>query len=65
MDISTIASVASANAATSLQAQASILVLKKAMELQALAAAQLLQTLPAPAIPDPGATLGGTIDVFV
>lgn len=46
MDITTIASIASANASTSLKAQASVLVLKKAMELQTLNAAQLLQALP-------------------
>ena len=65
MDISTIASFASANASASLKAQASLLVLKKAMELQTLNTAQLLQTLPASTGPTPGATVGGTIDVFV
>ena len=65
MDISTVASIASANASTSLKAQASVLVLKKAMELETLNAAQLLQTLHAPAGPTPGAMIGGTIDVFV
>ena len=65
MDISTVASIASANATASLQAQASVLVLKKAMELQTLNAAQLLQALTTPAGPTPGATIGGTIDVFV
>lgn len=64
MDISTVASIASANASTSLKAQASVLVLRKAMELQTLNAAQLLQALPPPAGPTPGATIGGTIDVF-
>ncbi|NMF97270.1 YjfB family protein [Aromatoleum toluolicum] len=65
MDITTIASIASANASTSLKAQASVLVLKKAMELQTLNAAQLLQALPAPAGPTPGARLGSVIDTFV
>ena len=64
MDITTIASIASANASTALKAQASVLVLKKAMELQTLNAAQLLQALPTSAGPTPGATIGGTIDVF-
>jgi len=65
MDISTVASIASANATASLQAQASVLVLKKAMDLQALNAAQLLQALPTSTGPTPGAFIGGTIDVFV
>ncbi|NMF88920.1 YjfB family protein [Aromatoleum petrolei] len=66
MDISTVASIASANASTTLKAEASVLVLKKAMELQTLNAAQLLQALPpAPSGPTPGATIGGAIDVFV
>ncbi|MCC4116826.1 YjfB family protein [Aromatoleum toluclasticum] len=65
MDITMIASIASANASASLQAQASVLVLRKAMELQTLNAAQLLQAFPTPAGPTPGASIGGTIDVFV
>lgn len=65
MDISTVASIASANASTSLKAEASVLVLKRAMELEALNAAQLLQALPPPAGPTPGARLGSVIDTFV
>lgn len=65
MDISTVASIASANASTSLKAEASVLVLKRAMELEALNAVQLLQALPPPSGPTPGASIGGTIDVFV
>lgn len=65
VDISTVASIASANASTSLKAEASVLVLKKAMELQELNAAQLLLALPPPSGPTPGAVIGGTIDVFV
>jgi hypothetical protein len=57
---------ASANSAATVQAQASLLVLRKAMELQRSSAAQLLQALPQPAAtPAADATVGGTIDIFV
>jgi putative motility protein YjfB-like len=66
MNVSTLAAAASANSMATVQGQASLLVLKKAMELQQSNAAQLLQALPQPAAgPTPGATLGGSIDTFV
>ncbi|NMG14644.1 YjfB family protein [Aromatoleum bremense] len=66
MNVATIAAAASANSAATVQAQASLLVLKKAMDLQQSGAAQLLQALPQPAVaPIPGATVGGSIDLFV
>ncbi|NMG74519.1 YjfB family protein [Aromatoleum diolicum] len=64
MNVSALASAASANVAT-VQAQASLLVLKKAMDLQQANAAQLLKALPPASGPTPGATVGGTIDTFV
>ena len=65
MDITAIASAVSANASTQLQSQASLLVLKKAMEMQQTQAALLLQALPqATPAPNPSATLGGTVDTF-
>lgn len=64
MNVSALASAASASAATTVQGQASLLVLKKAMDLQQANAAQLLQALPQSAQPAPGATLGGTINTF-
>lgn len=64
MNVSALASAASASSAATVQGQASLLVLKKAMQLQQANAMQLLQTLPQPAGPTPGATVGGTIDIF-
>ena len=66
MNVATIAAAASANSAATVQAQASLLVLRKAMDLQQSHAVQLLQALPQPAVaPIPGATVGGSIDLFV
>lgn len=65
MNVSALASTASANSAATVQGQASLLVLKKAMDLQQANAAQLLQALPPPSGPTPGTTVGGTIDTFV
>ncbi len=63
MDVSAAVSAASAASPGSVQGQASLLMLKKAMELQKANAAQLLQTLPQ-ATPTPGATVGGTINTY-
>ena len=49
MNVTALASAASTSAATTVQGQASLLVLKKAMDLQQANAAQLLQALPPPA----------------
>ena len=65
MNVSAFASAASAGHTATVQGQASLLVLKKAMDLQQANAVQLLQALPRPAaLPAPGATVGGTIDTF-
>jgi hypothetical protein len=64
MDITAIASAVSSNASTQLQSQASLLVLKKAMEMQQAQAALLLQALPQPTGPTPGAVVGGNVDTF-
>lgn len=65
MNVSAFASAASAGNPATVQGQASLLVLKKAMDLQQANAAQLLQALPRPAArPTPGAAGGGTIDTF-
>ncbi|CAI09021.1 YjfB family protein [Aromatoleum aromaticum] len=66
MNVAAIAAAAAANSAATVQAQASLLVLRKAMDVQQSNAAQLLQALPQPAVaPAPGATVGGSIDIFV
>lgn len=65
MDVSALASAVSASSSATVQGQASLLVLKKAMQMQEANAAQLLQALPKPSGPTPGATVGGTIDTFV
>lgn len=63
MDVSSIAAAASANAMTQVQQQASVAVLKKALELQEQGALQLLQALPQPAA-SPVGTAGGVIDTY-
>lgn len=63
MDVSSIAAAASANAMTQVQQQASVAVLKKALELQEQGALQLLQALPPPAA-SPVGTAGGVIDTY-
>lgn len=66
MDVSAIAAAVSANAATKVQAEASVRVLKMAMDLQAESALQLLQTIPAVAAPAPavGSAAGGVVDTW-
>lgn len=66
MDVSSIAPAASANALGRVQAEASLMVLKKAMDLQSQSALQLLQAVPAPVqVPDAGGSLGGVVDTWV
>jgi hypothetical protein len=63
MDVSSIAAAASANSASQLQAQVSVSVLKKAMDVQESHALQLLEALP----PTPSGqvgTAGGVIDTY-
>jgi len=65
MSVSALTSAASASSAATVQNQASLVMMKKAMELQQANAAQLLEAVPPPAVgPTPGATVGGTIDIF-
>lgn len=64
MNVTALATALPTNAAATVQGQASLLVLKKAMELQQSTAAQLLETLPQSAGPTPGAVVGGKIDTF-
>ncbi|MBT0960848.1 putative motility protein [Denitromonas iodatirespirans] len=59
-------SAASAASLTDLQTQAALLVQRKALDLAASSAAQLIEALPSPpAAPDPDATVGRNVDVFV
>ncbi|SFZ78950.1 YjfB family protein [Chitinimonas taiwanensis] len=61
MDISSVANAASNATAASTQATASILMLRKAMDIQSQNAMTLLQALPQPASNPPN--LGNVIDV--
>lgn len=65
MDVSSLAAAASANAATSVRAEASVKVLKKAIDLQAEGTLQLLQALPQPPATPVGSVAGGVIDTWV
>lgn len=63
MEVSSIAAAASANAAAQLQTEVSVTVLKKAIDIQAASAMQLLEALPqVPAAPV--GTAGGVIDTW-
>ncbi len=64
MDVSSIAAAASDNSAAQLQQQASISVLKKAMDISAAHALQLIEALPQPPSAPVGGTAGGVIDVY-
>lgn len=62
MDVSAV----STASLTDLQTQAALLVQRKAQDLAASSAAQLIEALPTPpAVPDPDATVGRNIDLFV
>lgn len=63
MDVSSIAAAASANAAAKVQAEASVKVLKMALDMQAESALQLLEALPAPT-PAVGSAAGGVVDTW-
>ena len=66
MEVSSIAAAASANALGRVKAEASLMVLKKTMDLQSQSALQLLQAVPAPVqVPDVGGSLGGVVDTWV
>jgi len=62
MDVSSIAAFASANAQARFQAQASVLMLKKALEMQEQNAALMLQALPA--APAAGGSVGIVINTW-
>jgi hypothetical protein len=64
MDVSSIAAAASANSMAQVQQQASVSVLKKALDIQEQSAMQLLQALPAPQQAAPVGTAGGVIDTW-
>ena len=64
MNVSSIAAAASANASAEVQAEVSVRVLKKAMDIQAESAIQLLQAIPAPPAAAVGSTSGGVVDTW-
>lgn len=64
MDVSAIASAASANAMAEVQQEAAISVLKKIMDIQEQSAMQLLQAIPQPPAPASVGTAGGYIDTW-
>ena len=64
MDVSSIAAAASANATAEVQAEASVRVLKKAMDIQAESAMQLLQAIPKPPAAPVGSAAGGVVDTW-
>ncbi|MBV1776881.1 putative motility protein [Burkholderiaceae bacterium DAT-1] len=61
MDVSSIASAASANAAQQTELATTLLVMKKSMDMQQQAALQLLQALPQVASNPPN--LGNSVDI--
>ena len=63
MELSSVAATVSAQAASRVQQEASLLVLKKAMDIQANTAMQLVQALP-PVQSAPTGTVGGIVDTF-
>ena len=63
MDTASIAAAISANAMADVQHEASISVLKKAMDIEQQSAMQLLQAIPQPPAPSVG-TAGGYIDTW-
>ena len=64
MDISSVAATVSAQAASNVQQQASLLVLKKAMDIQADTAMQLVQALPPVVSSGSYGAVGGTVNTF-
>ena len=64
MDLSAVASAVSAQASQQTASTAGMLVLKKALDLQAQNAAQLLEALPQPAQYNNPPNLGGNVDLF-
>lgn len=64
MNVSSAAAAASSANLASVQGQASLMVFKKAVDLQEANALQLLQTIPQPAPLNPAATVGGRIDTY-
>lgn len=64
MDVASIAAASSSNAAASVHAEAAVKVLKKAIDLQADSAMQLLQALTQPPATRVGSAVGGVIDTW-
>lgn len=64
MDVSSIAAAASANSMAQVQQQASVSVLKKALDIQEQSALQLLEALPEPVAAPVGSATGGVIDTY-
>ncbi|MCM8565917.1 YjfB family protein [Thauera linaloolentis] len=66
MDISSIAAAASVNAAAKVQTEASVRVLKMALDMQGDSVLQLLEALPVPAQQAPvvGSAAGGVVDTW-
>ncbi len=63
MDVSSIAAASTANAMAQVQQQASVSVLKQALDIQEQSAMQLLQAIPLPPAMPVG-TAGGLIDTW-
>jgi hypothetical protein len=64
MEASAIAAMASSNALAQVQQEASVEVLRKALDIQGESAMQLLQAIPRPAAPPVGSTAGGIVDTW-
>lgn len=64
MNVSSAAAAASSANLASVQGQASLMVFKKAIDLQESSALQLLQAIPQPAALNPAASVGGRIDTY-
>jgi uncharacterized protein YajQ (UPF0234 family) len=64
MEASAIAAMASSNALAQVQQEASVEVLRKALDIQGESAMQLLQAIPRPPAPAVGSTAGGIVDTY-
>lgn len=65
MEVSSIAAAATANAMVKVQQEASVMVLKKALDVQQQGALQLLEAMPqVPAAPTAGGATGSVVDTW-
>ncbi len=64
MEASAIAAMASNNALAQVQQEASVEVLRKALDIQGESAMQLLQAIPRPPAAAVGSTAGGIVDTW-